>query len=106
MKIIREDAAARLAVLVMQWRNAPEKAMPGAMLLPDQHGPLRHVAARYRCKAQLMAEIVALKKENNIAGMVRVTPMSPEWHAIATNPDNISIAKNIAGFVHAGRVYV
>lgn len=106
MKIIREDVAARLAVLTLQWRNAPEKPMPGAMLRPDQHGPLRLVAERHPCKAQVMAKIVALKKENNIAGMVRVTPMSPEWYKLASSRDSLSIAKNIAAFVHDGRVYV
>lgn len=106
MKIIREDAAARLAVLTLQWRNAPEKPVPGAMLRPDQYGPLRAVADRYQCKAQVLAKIVALKKENNIAGMVRVSLMSPEWHKLATNRDNLNIAKNIADFVKDGRVYV
>lgn len=106
MKIIREAAAAELMALLILWRNAPLKPIPGTELQPGQHGPLRQVADRYQSKAQVLRRIVKFKNENGIAGMVQIDALSPQWHKLVNNPETRNVAKAVAGFLRDGRVYV
>lgn len=104
MKIITEQAAARLHVLTMQWRSAPESLPRGFYLPATFHGPVRPLQPCMKpCKPMVAQAIAQFKRANNIAGLSLIRKGSPQWSKFANSQRGI--AKQVLPFLDSQRVY-